>query len=120
MKLALALVAALSLAACVDEPTDPAAGLYGVGIGKAFQTDPTQLVSRDEQPVGRFGRFDLGNFDKLVSEASWIEEFTGTDWDQICKECGLLGLHMGEANKHEVLVFTNAGKFIGSVTANAL
>lgn len=117
MKLALALVAALSLAACVDEPTDPAAGLYGVGIGKAFQTDPTQLVSADEQ---QSSRFDPADFNKLASEANWIEEFTGTDWDQICKECGLLGLHMGEADKHEVLVFTNAGKFIGSVTANAL
>lgn len=117
MKLALALVAALSLAACVDEPTDPAAGLYGVGIGKAFQTDPTQLVSRDEQTAGRF---DPGDFNKLASEASWIEEFTGTDWDQVCKECGLLGLHMGEADRHEVLVFTNAGRFMGSVTATAL
>jgi hypothetical protein len=43
VKLAIAFVAALSLVGCADEPNDPAAGLYGAGIGKVILTDPLDI-----------------------------------------------------------------------------
>lgn len=110
MKLALAMVAALSLAACVDEPTDPAEGLYGAGIGKAIQTDPRQLVPPDQDTPSRF---DIRDFDKLASEASWIEEFTGTEWDAVCGEpCKTIGLHM---NNGDVFVYRDDARFMGII-----
>lgn len=116
MKVALAFVAALSLAACVDEPTDPAAGLYGAGIGKAFQTDPTQLVPATYVANEKFNGHDPNEFDQLVQEANRIEEFTGTDWDAVCGEpCKVIGLHM---NSGDTFAYRDDGRFLGVVPAN--
>lgn len=111
MKLALAMVAALSLAACVDEPSDPGEGLYGVGIGKNIRTDPAQLVSRDKQPSARL---NVG-LDEALTQADWLEDLTGEQWEQVCKGCDLVGVHLRDAEVHDVLVFDGAGKYIGYV-----
>lgn len=112
MKLAFVMVAALSLAACVDEPKDPGEGLYGVGIGKAITTDPAQLVRPGDQLTGRYNFNDLAD---VLSQADWLEDLTGEQWERVCKGCDLVGVHMADAQIHDVLVFDNAGKYVGYV-----
>ena len=108
MKLALALVAALSLAACVDEPTDPAASLSGIGPSKKFTTDPAQLIFTDfDQNAG------IDGLDVQDVQANFDGAIEVIDFPNVCTtefECAVMGLRM---NATEVLFYDANGKYMG-------
>jgi hypothetical protein len=108
VKLALALVAALSLAACVDEPTDPAASLSGIGPSKSFTTDPTQLVSKNFDQNAGFHGLDVQNVQVAFDNAIEVIDFSDVCTTDL--ECAVMGLRM---NATEVLFYDANGKYLG-------
>lgn len=108
VKLALALVAALSLAACVDEPTDPAEALSGIGPSKSFTTDPTQLVSKNFDQNAGFNGLDVQNVQAVFDEAIEVIEFPDVCTTDL--ECAAMGARM---NATEVLFYDANGKYLG-------
>jgi hypothetical protein len=106
VKLALALVAALSLAACVDEPTGPAESLSGIGPSKSFTTDPTLLVPKDFEQNVSFNGHDVTDMAAMFDLSEQIIDFTE------CRglECATTGLRM---NDTDVLFYNAEGKYLG-------
>ena len=114
MKLALALVAALSLAACVDEPTDPGASVSGIAPSKSFTTDPMQLISKDFQQNASFDGMDPNDLptmiDLSIEQVDLTEQQTNFTEDCQGVECATLGLRM---NDTDVLFYNANGKYLG-------
>jgi len=106
VKIALALVAALSLAACVDEPTDPAEGLSGIGPSKSFTTDPSLLVPKDFDQNAKFNGVEVPDMAAVFDQSIEVIDFTE------CKglECAATGLRMSDA---VVLYFNSEAKYLG-------
>lgn len=106
MKLAIALVAALSLAACVDEPTDPGASLSGIGPSKSFTTDPNQLISKDFDPRPDWNGQDVSDLNQMLDQAIEIADIDTCITDR----CAAIALRMSEV---DVLYYNSNGKYLG-------